>query len=80
MEALKHITTIGTVWNVSADDGRAPGYIMMDHSIEEEPDCCTKLIAMADRDLVVNASLLEDGIGRERCCAFVVTEHFHVEI
>ena len=53
---------------------------MMDHSIEEGPDCCTRLTAMADRDLVVNASLLEDGIGRERCCAFGVTEHFHVEI
>ena len=74
-----HITTIGTVWNVSADDGRAPECITKDHSIEEGPDCCTRLTAMADRDLVVNASLLEDGIGRERCCAFGVTEHFHVE-
>ena len=55
MGALKHITTIGIVWNVSDDDGWAPGYIMMDHSIEEEPDCCTKLTAMADIDLVVNA-------------------------
>ena len=71
-----HITARGTRWIVGADDGQVPAYIMMDHSIEE--DGCTRPIAMADRDLVVDASLLEDGIGRERCCAFVVTEHFHV--
>ena len=75
-----HITTtIGTGLIVGADGEWALEYIMMDHSIEQQ-DGCTRLTAMADRDLVVNASLLEDGIGRERCCAFVVTEHFHVEI
>ena len=73
-----HTTTAtGTELIVGADGEWAPEYIMMDHSIEEQ-DGCTRLTAMADRDLVVGASLLEDGIGRERCCAFGVTEHFHV--
>ena len=70
-------TATGTELIVGADGEWAPEYIMMDHSIEEQ-DGCTRLTAMADRDLVVNASLLEDGIGRERCFAFGVTEHFHV--
>ena len=77
-----HITTTATTGIgliVSADGEWALEYIMIDHSIEQQ-DGCTKLTAMVDRDLLVNASLLEDGIGRERCCAFVVTEHFHVEI
>ena len=73
-----HTTTAtGTELIVGADGEWAPEYIMMDHSIEEQ-DGCTRLTAMADKDLVVGASLLEDGIGRERCCAFGVTEHFHV--
>ena len=73
-----HTTTAtGTVLIVGANGEWAPEYIMMDHSIEEQ-DGCTRLTAMADTDLVVNASLLEDGIGRERCFAFGVTEHFHV--
>ena len=70
-------TTIGTGLIVGADGEQALEYIMMDHSIEQQ-DGCTRLTAMADRDSVVDASLLKDGIGRERCCAFGVTEHFHV--
>ena len=76
-EVLTHITATGIEWIIGADGDLAPEYIMMDHSIGEQDDC-TMLTAMADIDLKVGASLLKDGIRRERCCAFDVMEHFHV--
>ena len=85
-KALVHITATGTEKTADGDDdGKALEYIVMGHSIGE--DGCTRppedssflVIAVVDKDLVEASLLEEDGIGMGRCCAFDVTEHFHVE-